>query len=161
MNKKQSLGFSLLEIMIVIAIVAILVMIALPSKVGEVTQQKLVEAVEMVEPYKPQIAAFYRSNAGRFPADNEEAGLPRPNEILGNYVKRVEYSDGVFNIYLGQKIASNLRNRIISIRAIYVDGSPQSPVSWICGYNEAPAGMKAAGNNNTNVELAFLPGRCR
>ena len=152
-------GFTLLEVMIVVALIAILATLALPSKVGQYNQAKIVETIELVDHYKGVIEVFYRST-GNFPRDNQELGLPQPNEIVGNYLEGMLLEDGVMHLSLGQKLPQ-LKGQIISIRPVYVAGSPLSPISWVCGYDAIPQGMIAAGQNRSTVEVSTLPGRCR
>lgn len=159
--RRPQLGFTLLEIIIVIAIIAILASLAIPSQLGSITQKKVLETIELVEPYKQNIATYYRLNEGEFPTNNHQAGLPEAEKIIGNYLRKLEINDGVMHLHLGKKITDQLQNKIISIRPVYVDNSPASPISWICGFDEVPTGMKAAGSNQTDVKKMFLPGRCR
>ena len=145
----------------VIAIIAILATLALPSQFGQITQKRLIENIDLVERYKAPIEQYYYTHGGNFPEDNAAAGLPDPNQIIGNYLEKMEVRDGVMHLYLGQKLPEKLRNNILSIRPVYVEDSINSPVSWICGYNSIPNGMVAAGTNLTDIEKLFLPGRCR
>lgn len=147
--------------MVVIAIIAILATLAIPSKLGETTQKQIVETLELVEPYKSNIAQHYRANGGNFAQDNAAAGLPEPDKIKGNYLRKLEVRDGVMHLHLGQKLPSKLHNKILSLQPVFVQDSINSPVSWICGYNDKPSGMQAAGINLTDIEKTFLPGRCR
>lgn len=158
--RRQS-AFTLIEIVMVIAIIAILAALALPSRLGEITQKRLIETLELVEHYKPLIENYYYSHAGEFPDDNDAAGLPEPNKILGNYLEKVEVRAGAMHLYLGQKLPENLHNEIVTLRPVFVKDSVDSRISWICGYDKKPSGMEAAGVNLTSVEKVFLPGRCR
>lgn len=160
-NYHRKQGFSLIEIMVVIAIIAILATLAMPSQLGRVTQKRVIETLELVEPYKANISAYYHTHSGEFPANNEDAGLPEPRHIIGNYLQKMEVREGVMHLYLGQNLPQNLHNKIISIQPIFVKESPNSPISWICGLNKTPAGLQAAGLNLTDVDKVFLPGRCR
>jgi len=159
--KQKNSGFSLLELMVVIGIIAILATLAIPSNIGRMTQKRVVETVELVEPYKANIASFYLANSGNFPEDNSAAGLPEPNQIIGNYLRKMEVRDGVMHLYLGQKMAESLHDKIISIRPVFVEDSPSSAISWVCGFSEVPSGMTAPGRNLTDVDRMMLPGRCR
>ncbi len=158
---KRSDGFTLIEVVLVVAIIVILATLALPSRLGQITQKRIIETIELVEAYKPIIENHYRIHAGTFPADNLAAGLPDAEKIRGNYLRKVEIRDGAMHLYLGQKLSPKLHNKIISIQPVFVEDSLQSPVSWICGYNKKPEGMVAAGTNLTDLESFLLPGRCR
>ena len=154
-------GFSLLELMAVIAIIAILATLAIPSRTGPVTQKKIIESLELVDSYRASIEEYYFLNAGSFPQDNVAAGIPEPNKILGNYLEKVEVRDGVLHLFLGQKMPPKLHGKIVSWRPVYVKDSLDSKISWVCGVSEVPKGMTGAGRNLTNLNVQFLPGRCR
>jgi len=164
MLNKRSLyvrGFSLIEIMVVIAIIAIIATLALPSQTGAITQRKVLETYKLVFPYTENIDAYYKSHAGTFPNNNQAAGLPEPEKILGNYLKKMEVREGVMHLYFGQKMPEKFHGKILSIRPVFVEDSPNSPLSWICGMNDIPSGMIGAGTNLTDLDTIFLPGRCR
>jgi len=159
MNGKN--GFTILELMVVIAVIAILATLAIPSQMGRVTQKRIIETLDLVEPYKKHIELYYGLHSGNFPEDNEEAGLPEADKIKGNYLRKVEVRDGVMHLILGQKLPTSLHDKIISIRPVFVKDSTDSPVSWVCGLSEVPDGMKAPGRNLTDLDAQYLPGRCR
>lgn len=154
-------GFSLLEIMVVIAIIAILASLAIPSQTGAAMQRRVVETLNLVEPYKGAIVTHYFFKGGKFPASNKEAGLPEPDKIISNYMEKMEVHEGVIHIYFGQKLPEKLHHKVLSLQPVYVKDSPKSPVDWICGLNKVPDGMTAAGTNITDLEIQYLPGRCR
>ena len=147
--------------MVVIAIIAILATLAIPSQTGAITQRKVLESYELVAPYKESIESYFKLHSGEFPNNNEEAGLPEPRKILGNYLEKMEVREGVMHLYFGQKMPEILHGKILSIRPVFVKDSPNSPLSWICGFNDIPDGMTGAGLNLTNMDAIFLPGRCR
>ncbi|MBN4055163.1 pilin [bacterium AH-315-K03] len=156
----QTNGFTLIEVLVVMAIIAILSMIALPSKTGVITRTQITESIKLVEDYKAVVALVYKST-GDFPMSNDEAGLPAAEKIKGNYVTRVDINHGGFHIVFGAKIRGDLAGKILSIRPIYVEDSLNSPISWICGNDSVPDGMSVSGENNTDIDLQYLPIRCR
>ena len=157
---KKSKGFTLIEIMVVVAIIAILAMMALPSPDPAIARKQVVESLELVEDYK-KLIAFYHKSTQVFLKDNKEAGIPAADKLLGNYVDRIDLKDGAFHVHFGNKAHNNIKNKTLSIQPIMVKGSPESPISWICGKAAVPAGMQAAGENKTDVELKDLPLNCR
>lgn len=157
---QKNLGFTLIEIIVVLAVVAILLTLAIPSTHHRVTQIHTKESIELVKKYQIDIASYY-SAFGEFPTDNLTAGLPQADKIIGNYLTRVDAVDGALHLTLGNKAHKQIIDKKISLRPVYVDGSPGSPVSWICGYDETPTGMMVSGDNQTNLEPASLPISCR
>ena len=152
-------GFTLLELMVVVAIIAILAAIALPSLEPKYTRAQIAESVDLLKNLKENVNIFYITTK-KFPRDNQEAGIPKPEHLIGNYVERIDYVDGSFNIKFGSKSAGRLKGKILSIRPMVVVDSPESPISWICGNSSAPQGMVAVGVNKTNIENQFLPLSC-
>lgn len=157
--KQRATGFTLIEVMVVLAIIAILALLAIPSTRGRVNRAYIGENLQLIKPIKQRIDDYYTAH-GSFPADNDEAGLPEPPLITGNYLSSVEVTDGALQLTLGQKIGGDLKGKVLSVRPVYVPGSPGSPISWICGYDGVPDRMSAAGDNLTNIERGDLPLSC-
>jgi len=157
---KKTSGFTLIEIMVVVAIIAILAMMALPSPDPAIARKQVVESMELIEDYK-KLVAFYNKSTQVFLKDNKEAGIPAADKLLGNYVDRIDLKDGAFHIHFGNKAHPNIKGKTLSVQPIMVQGSPESPISWICGKAAVPMNMKAVGENRTDLELKDLPLNCR
>ncbi len=153
-------GFTLIELLIVMAIIAILALLALPSPDPAIARKQVVESIELIEDYK-KLVAFYHKSAQVFLKNNQEAGIPAADKILGNYIDRVDMENGAFHLHFGNKAHASIKNKTLSIQPIVVIGSPQSPISWICGRAVAPDGMQAVGENRTDIEIKNLPLNCR
>lgn len=153
-------GFTLIELMIVVAIIGILASIAIPAYQDYTIRAQVVEAFSITGELKLSIKDYYKDR-GRFPANNEEAGVPLPEHLIGNYVSKVEVVDGAMHVQLGNYVNTQLAGQTITIRPIFVSASPTSPISWICGYRNPPKGMQATGEDRTTLELKHLPGACR
>ncbi|MFK7885967.1 MAG: pilin [Gammaproteobacteria bacterium] len=156
---KQS-GFTLIELMIVVAIIGILSSYALPAYQDYVIRAQIVESHSITNAIKGGIQEFYQER-GRFPADNAEAGLPASNLLIGNYVTGVEVVDGAMHVTFGHYVNLNVKDKVLSIQPMVVTGSPTSPISWSCGTRAPPPGMEGAGSNRTTLEPRFLPTACR
>ena len=158
--KSSMRGFSLIEMMIVLVIIAVILTFALPDRSAPVAKTYVRQSINLVEDYKPIIKQYYLASGGSFPKDNEAIGLPKPELIIGKYFTEVTLEDGAIHILLGNKITEKLQNKTVTVRPVFVEDSPLSPISWICGYDETPEGMTAAGTNLTNAERRFLPLDC-
>jgi len=154
-------GFSLLEIVIVIGIIAILATLAIPSQFGRITQARVVEALDLVEPYQANINRYYQLSGGEFPDDNEAADMPEADNIKGLYLKKLEVRAGALHLTLGQNLPESLHDKVISLRPVFVENTPQTPLSWVCAGHRVPDGMQAAGVDLSNLDTSLLPGRCR
>ena len=153
-------GFTLIEMMIVLSIIAILVTLAIPNSKGRTTRVQIEESLKLVEDYQQQVVSYYKV-MGEFPPNNQTIGMPDPEKIIGNYLTAVTLEQGALHLELGNKIGEGQTGKVVSLIAVFVPGSPQSPISWICGSAAIPAGMQPAGTNLTNLELAYLPAKCR
>ena len=152
-------GFTLVEIMVSLAVIAILATIALPSTMNQVQRRHVSEAVQIAPSIIQSVKNYYLGHMS-FPADNKEAGLPEPNLLIGNNVANIEVEDGAIHITLGNKINKSLHDKVLTIRPAVVTGSPSSPISWLCGYDEPVSGMQAVGKNRTDLPIAVIPSSC-
>ena len=77
----------------------------------------------------------YIKSHGELPANNEEAGLPPPNEIIDDYVSQVTVKDGELVIVYGNKA----REQIVGKKLMLVPDTSKSPkVSWTCNSLDIP-----------------------
>lgn len=153
-------GFTLIEIIIVLAIIAILATLAIPSQDPVIVRKQVLESLEIIEDYK-KLVGFYHKSTLTFLKDNKEAGIPPADKLLGNYVDNIVLQDGAFHLHFGNKAHPAIKNKMLSVRPVVVKGSPQSPISWICGLAAEPDGMEAATENKTDIALNYLPISCR
>ncbi|MDQ8036783.1 MAG: pilin [Pedobacter sp.] len=157
---KRSGGFSLMEMMVVLVILGILLSVAIPSYVVPLAKEQVDESLELVDKLKDRVESYYISQ-GKLPFKAEEAGLPPADKLLGNYLRGVEYQNGAFNLKFGNKAVPLLQDKVVTVRAIIVPGSPGSPMSWVCGYSPVPTGMQAGDHDHTTVPAKYLDVKCR
>ncbi|ENZ8765756.1 pilin, partial [Neisseria gonorrhoeae] len=94
MNTLQK-GFTLIELMIVIAIVGILAAVALPAYQDYTARAQVSEAILLAEGQKSAVTEYYL-NHGEWPENNDKAGVASsPTDIKGKYVKSVTVAKGV------------------------------------------------------------------
>lgn len=145
--------------MVVVAIIAILVTMARPDQSPKIIKAQVVESLGLVAPYKSAIGQYYQLK-GKFPNDNEELGVDEANRIIGNYMVSATIDNGAIHIEFGNKAQQQIQSKILSLRPVFV-ADAQTPISWVCGDGEVPAGMMSTAPNRSDIEAKFLPLLCR
>ena len=157
---KKNNGFTLIELMVVVSIIGILASVAMPQYQVYVHRSEVTEALGMAANIRENVTAYYVETL-EFPNNNKQAGIPDPDKLIANRITEVEVAGGAIHVTLGNKIAKPLQGKILTFRPATVDGSPKSPISWLCGYDEPVKGMSAVGANKTTLSDEYLPAACR
>ncbi|HEZ5661427.1 TPA: pilin [Neisseria meningitidis] len=163
MNTLQK-GFTLIELMIVIAIVGILAAVALPAYQDYTARAQVSEAILLAEGQKSAVTEYYL-NHGIWPGDNNSAGVASSSTIKGKYVKEVEVKNGVVTATMASSNVNNeIKGKKLSLWAKRQDGS----VKWFCGQpvtrtdnNAANDAVTAATDANGKIDTKHLPSTCR
>ncbi|HEZ6083310.1 TPA: pilin [Neisseria meningitidis] len=161
MNTLQK-GFTLIELMIVIAIVGILAAVALPAYQDYTARAQVSEAILLAEGQKSAVTEYYL-NHGKWPGNNSSAGVATSTDIKGKYVQSVEVKNGVVTAtMLSSGVNKEIQGKKLSLWAKRQNGS----VKWFCGQpverNNANADdVTADGNGNGKIDTKHLPSTCR
>ncbi|HVY07659.1 MAG TPA: pilin [Burkholderiales bacterium] len=153
-------GFTLIEILIVLAVVAILALIALPSYLDVYVRNDINEALPLADIVKAPVADAWASRQA-FPADNAAAGLPPPEKIVNNFISAIAIRDGAIHITFGNHANGTIKGKVLTLRPAVVKDAPIVPVTWVCGYASEPGQMTVQGENRTDIPMRYLPLRCR
>ncbi|HFC5625460.1 TPA: prepilin-type N-terminal cleavage/methylation domain-containing protein, partial [Neisseria gonorrhoeae] len=161
MNTLQK-GFTLIELMIVIAIVGILAAVALPAYQDYTARAQVSEAILLAEGQKSAVTEYYL-NHGKWPEDNTSAGVASASTIKGKYVKEVKVAKGVVTAEMkSDGVNKEIKGKKLSLWAKREDGS----VKWFCG--QPVKRTKADADDVTDdagtagkIETKHLPSTCR
>jgi type IV pilus assembly protein PilA len=165
MTKLQK-GFTLIELMIVVAIIGILAAIAIPAYQDYTIRAQVSEGMNLAAAAKAAVAETYL-NRGRAPVDRLAAGMSEfGTDTSGKYVTSVDVANGNITITYGNEV--NQRINLATLELVpYV--TPDQSVAWRCGDAAQPAGTSemqsgAAWTGGTLVTgglQRYLPAACR
>ncbi|MBH6051224.1 pilin [Neisseria meningitidis] len=162
MNTLQK-GFTLIELMIVIAIVGILAAVALPAYQDYTARAQVSEAILLAEGQKSAVTEYYL-NHGEWPSNNTSAGVATSTDIKGKYVKEVKVAKGVITAEMKSSgVNKEIQGKKLSLWAKRQDGS----VKWFCGQpvtrdaNATNDDVKAATDTAKKIDTKHLPSTCR
>jgi len=144
MKRKLQQGFTLIELMIVVAIIGILAAVALPAYQDYMARSQMTEAMTLASGAKAAVSEFY-GNEGKWPGSNESAGLSPAADISGKYVDNVNVGATAGTIVATIKatgVAKGIENKTLTLSAITHSGS----VEWKC---------------KTSADFKFVPTNCR
>ena len=125
--KKQQ-GFTLIELMIVVAIIGILAAIAIPAYQDYTIRAQVSEGLNLSGGAKAAVSEF-RMDRGAWPSDNTGAGLATtPTDINGKYVVSVGVTNGLITVTYGADANATITDDTLLMSPIDQGGS----VEWVC-----------------------------
>ena len=141
--KSVQKGFTLIELMIVVAIIGILAAIAIPAYQDYIARAQVTEAVTLASGQKGAITEV-RSNIGAWPTSNAEAGIAAASAINGKYVSQVAV--GASGVITATMKSASVNDAVKSGTIVLTPTENAGSYSWAC---------------TSSLSAKYLPAACR
>ncbi len=158
-------GFTLIELMIVIAIIGILAAIAIPAYQNYTIRSQVSEGLSLADAWKAAIAEFYQNN-GSWPAGFTSTGssttVPMLAASVGKYVgsEAVDASGNIKIVYSGTQASTKLNAGGANTLFLQAALNSNNDVIWVCGTATAPSGVSVVASEATTIPAQYLPASC-
>ena len=153
--KKVQQGFTLIELMIVVAIIGILAAIAIPAYQDYTIRAQVSEGLNLASGAKAAVTEYFQDQ-GVAPATNAIAGLEDADQITGKYVSLVTVVDGVITVTYSSTAPQSANNNINGATLLMTPDAATTAgsVNWNCTGG-------GTGANPLSTNQKWLPAACR
>ncbi len=160
MLKTVQKGFTLIELMIVVAIIGILAAIAIPAYQDYTIRSQVTEGLNLASAVKAGVGEAF-AQTGSWPADLAAAGGDQTPS--GKYVDGIAVDTGTIIITYGNDANATISGETLSLKPLV---SPNNDIVWLCGLAAAPDGAVEADSGDsaaadTTLDNKYLPASCR
>ena len=143
MRKRQK-GFTLIELMIVVAIIGILAAVAVPMYLDYSVRTQVSHGLNLAAGAKAAVTEYYQDQ-GVFPGDNATAGIAAAGNIRGKYITQVEVvAGGLIQVTYGGDVNVKILNAVLTM----TPSDNQGSVAWAC-------------SGDATLVAKWLPPACR
>ncbi len=148
MNKMVQKGFTLIELMIVVAIIGILAAIAIPAYQDYTIRAQVSEAMSLTSGVRTAVSESQQTS-GTFPADNTAAGVSAANTISGTYVAGVQVAATSTTVgTITATFGAGANPRIADEDFILTGTASEGSMTWTC-------------TGSSGLDTKYLPASCR
>lgn len=162
--KRVQQGFTLIELMIVVAIIGILAAVAIPAYQDYTIRAQVSEGLNMASGIKTAVQDFHAAR-GFLGDDEVDFGVAKAKSYKGNYVSAIEVADsGAIIITYGNRVNAAVDGATLSL---YPGTNEAGSLVWICGTGGVPNGVtentaaKSKATSNNSLEGKYRPTNCR
>ena len=152
-------GFTLIELMIVVAIIGILAAIAIPAYQDYTIRAQVTEGLNLASAIKTGVSEYY-ANSGSWPATMAAMGYT--SDPSGKYASDLTLTNGLITIAYGNTANANITAKTVGLSPSL---SPNGDVIWTCGYatfaGSQPSGGAGTSTSVTTILAKYLPASCR
>lgn len=158
-------GFTLIELMIVIAIIGILAAIALPAYQDYIARSQVTEALSLASGQKAAVAEYYSSKntcPKNVTATDITGGLAKPSQIAGKYVKEVRVDeDSSVSIQVGTTTVTSKCGIVATMKSTGISQGIQGKKLGLYMAPTSGAFAWQCGKGATTLEDKYLPSSCQ